>query len=160
VRKYLTPKPYIMLGIVSLMLAVGIGLIAQRVILATEQSEGSTGVKYGFSIEEKYFVSKTTVKIWTSRGLNLKYELYPYTVESVSSRWLANNRAIYLDLRLKYHDSVPSVGTVKVIYDFQRGEIYINSPMSFGRIWDTSDRIERNWLSDEDFEMQLSRLDR
>jgi hypothetical protein len=141
------------LGAAGLTLAFGIGLITQRVILASEQSEGATGDKYGFRIEQEYFFPKTTLKFWTSRGLNLNYELYPYTVENVSSRWLADNRAIYLDLRVEYHDSVPSVGPVKVIYDFQRGAVYINSPMSFGRVWDASDRIEKNWMSENDFDL-------
>ncbi len=157
-KKYMTLKNYAMLAVAGLTLAVGIGLMTQRVILADEQSEWATGARYGFKIEQKYFISKTTLKFWTSRGLNLNYELYPYTVEDVSSRWLANNRAIYLDLRLKFHDSVPSVAAVKVIYDFQRGAVYINSPMSFGRIWNSSDQIERNWMSEDDFASELSRL--
>lgn len=156
---YMTTKNYVMLAVAGLTLAVGIGLMTQHVVLADERREESTGVRYGFRIEQKYFISKTTLKFWTSRGLNLNYELYPYTVEDVSSRWLANNRAIYLDLRLKYHDSVPAVSPVKVIYDFQRGAVYINSPMSFGRVWDPGDRIERNWMTDDDFESELSRLD-
>jgi len=152
------PKIYMLLGTLGLTLAVGIGLMSRRVIVAGEESEAATGIKYGFRIEERYFISKTTLQIWTSRGLNLNYELYPYTVENASSQWLANNRAIYLDLRLKYHDSVPSVAPVKIIYDFQRGEVYISSPMSFGRVWDAGYRIERNWMSEDDFEKELSRL--
>lgn len=155
----MTGKIYATLGIAVLTLVVGIGIMRHRLIAAGEQSEGGTGVKYGFRIEGQYFFSKTTLKFWTSRGLNLNYELYPYTVEDVSSRWLANNRAIYLDLRLKYHDSVPSVAPVKVIYDFQRGSVYINSPMNLGRVWDPDDRIERNWMSEDDFRSELSRLD-
>jgi hypothetical protein len=152
-------KHYAMLAFAGLTLAVGVGLMKQRVILADERSEGSTGLGYGFRIEQKYFISKTTLKFWSARGLSLDYELYPYTVENASSRWLANNRAIYLDLRLRYHDSVPSVAPVKIIYDFQRGAVYINSAMSFGCGWDPGDRIERNWMSDDDFASELSRLD-
>ena len=154
----MTLKNYAMLAVAGLTLAVGIGLMTQRVILVDERSEGPTGVRYGFRIEQKYLISKTTLKFWTARGLNLNYELYPYTVEDVSSHWLANNRAIYLELRLKYHDSVPSVAPVKVIYDFQRGAVYINSPTNFGRVWDP-DRIDKNWINDDDFASELSRLD-
>jgi hypothetical protein len=63
---------------------------SKHVIVTGEQIETPSGARYGYKIEQNYFRPKTTLSIWTSRGLNIHYGLYPYTVEEVvENRWLS-----------------------------------------------------------------------
>jgi len=53
--------------------------------------------------------------------MQLQYELPKMLVESVSEdRWLAGDRAIYMNFRLKPADDPTATGTsLRIIYDFQ-----------------------------------------
>ena len=71
--------------------------------------------------------------------MQLEYELPKTLVEKVSEdRWLAGDRAIYLSFRLKPLDDPGATGSLlRLLYDFQRGDLYINSPLQLWRAPDS-----------------------
>lgn len=80
------------------------------------------------------------------------YDLPALTVDKVvEQRWLKNDAAIYLDLQIKYHDSLISVHPAKVIYDFHRGEVHTYSQFTLWRLWNEKNKAE-DWMSDPEFD--------
>lgn len=86
------------------------------------------------------------------------YDFGSLTVEKVvEERWLKNDLAIYLNLEIKYHDSVVSVHPARLIYDFHRGEMHTASGFTLWRIWNEKNRSE-DWMTDDEFNAILNRL--
>lgn len=126
-----------------------------------ERRDPLTEARYGYEVEQNYFIDKVHLSIWNSQGVNLGYELTPFRVEKVSERrWLAQDRAVYLNLQLRVSDSAPSTVFAQIIYDFQKGAVYIRSPLTFGRTWNGNDPVSKNWMSEDEFRSVLSSLDR
>jgi len=160
VRKFIIPL---------LPLAIGLfGIIAllvwnARFTLASgEKSDDLGRYTYRYKLEQNYVgTSGFRLTISTSRGMEFVYNSDGgLTVEEVvEQRWLKNDAAIYLNLQVKYHDSVVSVHPVRLIYDFHRGEIYTSSDFTLWRNFDKT-HDPKDWMSDTEFDAVLSRLER
>jgi len=76
-------------------------------------------------------------------------------------RWLAGDRAIYLNFRLRPLNSSGAEGEhVQVLYDFQRGELYVASALA---LWRGQDFLGggnpgKHWLTDEEFQQIVKRI--
>jgi hypothetical protein len=86
-------------------------------------------------------------------------DLMPLEVDKiVEQRWLASGRALYLDLLLKSPQAIgadgqPEAKPAKIIYDYQRGELYVTSPL---HLWRTA-ASEGRWMNEEEFGGVLAR---
>ena len=118
---------------------------------------------WGYRLEQYHVSNQAVLTITGSWGMQLEYELPKMLVESVSEdHWLAGDRAIYLNFRLKPVDDPTATGTpLRLIYDYQRGQLYINSPLQLWRAPDYQNGDPaRNWLTDAEFQSAITRLER
>ena len=91
------------------------------------------------------------------RQFEANFYLPRFTIEKVEDeRWLSNGSVIYLNVKVKSHDSMQSVGSLKMIYDFHRGEMYTSSPFTIFRFWNEKNSYQA-WLSEPDFKAILTR---
>jgi hypothetical protein len=137
---------------------------AKYTVTSGERRDDFAGVSYGYRIEQYYFWNSMRLVIWQkygiNYGMNLVYDLPALTVDKVvEERWLKNNAALYLNLQIKYHDSMPSVDYAKVIYDFHKGEMHTSSGYTLWRIWNEKNKTE-DWMSESEFEKTLSQFNR
>lgn len=120
------------------------------------------GSCWGYQLDQYGFSKRTRLTISGSWGLHLEYELPRMLVERANDdRWLATDRAIYLNLRLKPFNDPTAPGTlVKLIYDFQRGELYVTSPLQLWRAPDNqSGNPARNWLTESEFRRVVTEIE-
>lgn len=88
-------------------------------------------------------------------------DLMPLAVDKVvEQRWLASGRALYLYLLLKSPQAIgadgqPEAKPAKIIYDYQRGELYVASPL---HLWRTA-ASEGRWMNEEEFGGVLARYE-
>ena len=99
--------------------------------------------------------------IWLERGAYRQMEANFYlprlTIEKVEDRrWLSSDAVIYLSLRVKNHDSLSSVDSLKMIYDFHRGEMFTSSKFTLFRFWNEKHHAE-GWMTETEFNAVLSR---
>lgn len=145
--------------VVILSLILTVVVYAKREVADGERRDALTEARYGYKVEQGYFVSRVYLSIWNTLGVSLNYVLNSCVVEKViEQRWLAQDRAIFLNLQVKSSDSAPTVSHVRIVYDFHKGAIYINSPLTFGRVWNQATPVDKNWMSDEEFQAVLSGL--
>jgi hypothetical protein len=133
---------------------------AKFTVSSGEKIDGFTGVRYGYKLEQYYFRRGFRFSLWNAQAMVQEYDLSALTVEKATEeRWLSNDGAIFLNLEIKYHDSVPSLHPVKIIYDFQRGELYTLSGLTLWRTWNRKEPIDKNWMTDSEFQAVLTRLE-
>ena len=134
--------------------------LSRSTIAFTQKCGG--GQCWGYQVDQYQVSRRTRLTIFGSWGLHLQYELPKMIVERANEdRWLANDRAIYMNLRLKPLDDLGALGThVQILYDYQRGEIYITSPLQLWRAPDyRSGDLGRNWMSETDFDAAVRRIE-
>lgn len=155
----------IQISLLIAILLVGVTLVvwnAKYTVVAAEKNDSFSGVTYGYSVQQYYFWNSMRLTVWNSRGGSYQmysgYDFGSLTVEKVvEERWLKNDLAIYLNLEIKYHDSVVSVHPARLIYDFHRGEMHTASGFTLWRIWNEKNRSE-DWMTDDEFNAILNRL--
>lgn len=94
--------------------------------------------------------------------MQLEYDLPKMAVEKASEdRWLADDRALYLTLRLKpLEDPQAPPAPLQLLYDFQRGQLYITSPLQLWRAPDyQSGNPGRNWITEAEFQSVLTKIE-
>lgn len=131
-------------------------------VTSGKKFDSFSGVSYGYQVEQYYFWNCTRLTIWNRRGLF--YQIYAVhdfpslTVENVvEERWVKNDLAIYLNLEIRYHDSIESVHPFRMIYDFHRGEMHTSSEFTLWRIWNENNKTE-DWMTEGEFDAILNRL--
>jgi hypothetical protein len=120
------------------------------------------GFCWGYQLQQHKFSKQTTLQFTGTWGLDLRYALPKAQFERVNEdRWLANDRAIYLNFRLKPLNNPNGDGEhVQVLYDFQRGELYVASALQLWRAQDYQGggNPGKNWLTDEEFQRVVKRI--
>lgn len=156
-RKYAL---YILLASVPLFCLIALLAWEARFTVASGTMWDDLGYfSYHYSIQQTYFRNSFRLRLWTSRGMEFTHEELQLTVEEVlDQRWINNGAAIYLNLRVKSHESMPSESSIKVIFDFHRGEIYTNSRYTLWRNFDKR-HDSKDWMSEAEFDAILQRLD-
>jgi hypothetical protein len=140
--------------------AVLLSKVLARTTIAFGQKCGA-GNCWGYRLEQYHSSNQAVLTITASWGMQLEYDLPKMLLERVSEdRWLAGDRAIYLNFRLKPMDDPGARGVpLRMLYDFQRGAMYLNSPLELWRAPDyQSGKPERNWLTEAEFQSVLARI--
>lgn len=147
-------------------LAIGLSLVSVVVVwnarftVASDQRSDDFGrYSYGYRIEKYYVRNTFRLTFWSTRGMEFVHKQGQMTIEAVEQRWLKNDAAIYLNLQIKYHDSVVSTGPARIIFDFHRGEIHTSSHYTLWRNFDNAHKGE-DWMSDTEFDEVLSKLEK
>ena len=149
-------------------MVAALGLAAVFLVLKLAHSTVAFGQKcgagncWGYRLEQYRFSNQSVLTITGSWGMQLEYDLPRMLVERVSEdRWLAGDRAIYLNFRLRRADDPAAAGApLRLLYDFQRGELYINSPLQLWRAPDyQGGNPGRNWLTDGEFQSVLTSIE-
>ncbi len=131
-----------------------------------EKRDPSTQSKWGYSLERYTFRDRFRLKLWNDQRISemrFSYEgpahwKMPVVVEQ---RWLSGDRAIYLNLELGFENSLPESRTpTKIIYDFDRGQLYL-----FGQYWLWRRHPERHnsrerWMTEQEFQEVMRSLER
>ena len=88
-----------------------------------------------------------------------EYELPRTLLERAGEdRWLAGDRAVYLNFLATPADDPSAQGTpLRLLYDFQRGQLYINSAQHAPDSHN-GDATE-NWLSEEEFQSAVTQIE-
>jgi len=116
---------------------------------------------WGYELSRHRISGATTLRFWGSWGLEISYPLPRGRVERMSDHWLATDRAIVLDLRWRAGDGpAEPYQPLHVLYDFQRGELMLQSPMAAWRLPDyRSGKPGKNWLTEEQFRAAAGRIE-
>ena len=141
--------------------AVVLSRVLQHKTIAFSQKCGG-GNCWGYRLEQYAFSKQTVLTISATWGLQLEYDLPKMSVEKASEeRWLADDRALYLNLRLKpLEDPQAPPSPLQLLYDFQRGQLYMTSPLQLWRSPDyQSGNPGRNWMSEAEFQSVLTRIE-
>ncbi len=149
-------------------MAAALGLAAVLLIMVLVHNTIAYGQKcnatncWGYQLEQYRFSNETILTISGTWGLHLEYRLPRMRVERVNEdRWLATDRAIHLNFRLKpFKDTAAAGETLQILYDFQRGEMYVTSRMQLWRAPDSqSGNPAKSWLTETEFQGVLTRLE-
>lgn len=140
---------------------IGVGAVV-FVVLASRNTAGSSqrcggNHCWGYRLEQYRFVNRTTLTLWSTWGLDLRYELPVRNIERVyQDRWLSTDRAVYLNLRFKPKlDPAASGDRVRIVYDFERGSLNVASTLT---LWRLPERA-KNWMTDDEFDRLLISLE-
>ena len=138
--------------------AVAVVFLARESIASGQRCEGR--YCWGYKLDEYEFQNKDRLRFWGNWGLDIRYDL-PLTdiQKETEDRWLGD-RAVYLDLLFRpKNDSSAAPTRVRILYDFQRGELYLNAPLQLWRAPDyRSNNPGRNWMTDSQFDAQVEAL--
>jgi len=117
---------------------------------------------WGYRLDQSRFVAKTSLTFWNASGLKLEYALPPGVIVPVDQdRWLGNGRAIYLNFRIQRVANSKEFGDhLRIVYDFERGTLYVASPLALWRNGDShSPEVGHNWLTDDQLDGVLIQID-
>lgn len=131
---------------------------AKYAVISDERTD-NFGNSYGYKIEKYVFWNSSKLTIWNQHSHFYRmysiYNLSSLTVEEVvENKWLKNDAAIYLNLKIKYHDSVVSVSPTRIIYDFHRGELHTSSGFTLWRFFDDKND-SKDWMNEDEFDAVL-----
>ena len=148
--------------IAAALAGIGVGAVSFAVYVASDTAGFSQkcGGSYcwGYKLEQYRFLRRNTLTFWGTWGLHLQYELPAMNIERMNEdRWLDADRAVYLSLRFKPISDPNAAGErVRILYDFQRGDLNVASALPLWRVADfRSGTPRRNWLTDEEFDRLL-----
>jgi hypothetical protein len=153
---------FILLGAVAVLAVLVFAWFGRYTVMSGEKQAVNSGNRYGYEVDKYFCWNTTRLRIWRKAYIGYEmdavYEFPQLTVERiVDEKWFKNDMAIYLNLDVKYHDSLVSVHPVRVIYDFNRGEMHTSSRYTLWRIRNGKDNNDR--MTDDEFNSILNRLD-
>ncbi len=130
------------LAVLLLIGALIVGLFAylylKQKIASGERN--SAQASWGYTVEQYQFRNRMRLNLWSDSSLFSGSSDATFDLDQVSviklteERWLADSRAVYLNLVVNAANKLGAEQTAKVIYDFQRGEMYTFSPVDLWRV--------------------------
>ena len=114
---------------------------------------------WGYSVDQYRFRDRMRLNLWSDSSMFSAASDATFDLDSVSvskmveERWIDNGRAVHLNLLVK---SGGKEQPAKLIYDFQRGEMYTSSPLDLWRA--PSEPTKNLKMSEEEFQAVLNRL--
>ena len=126
--------------------------------LATGERNNSQAT-WGYSVDQYRFRDRMRLNLWSDSSMfsaasDATFDLNSVSVSKmVEERWIENGRAVLLNLLVK---SDGKEQPAKLIYDFQRGEMYTTSPLD---LWRAPGEPNKNLkMTEEEFQAVLNRL--
>ena len=116
---------------------------------------------WGYRLDHYEFRKLVLLNFWNDRRLTITYELPDMIIERVSDdQWLSGDRALFLNLGLKpTDDSAAEWSRTRILYDFQTGQIFLDSTLQLWRVADyRSGDGSKNWLTPTQFDAALEAL--
>lgn len=115
---------------------------------------------WGYKLDEYDFQKGGVLRFWGTWGLDIRYKLPNMDVEKVTDDTWLGDRAVYLNLLFRPKNDSSAEGTrVRIVYDFQRGELYVNSSLQLWRVPDYRAANPRaNWMTESQFDAELAAL--
>lgn len=102
--------------------------------IAVEEKAGLGGA-FGYRLKSPVAGVDDLALAFSGPGFSIQLESPGYSLNRVlDSRWLCEDRAVYLSIDVKRHYSSYWLDeTVKAVFDFERGNLYtLNSPWRYG----------------------------
>jgi hypothetical protein len=133
-------------------------------VAAGEKSDKQNTASWGYRLQRYRFRDRYKLDIWHYQRfseMEISHEgpAFWKTPEVIEQRWLAGDRAIYLNLGLGLENSLPQSRTpTRIIYDFDRGEIYLFSPYWLWRRPSEVHGSWERWMTEQQFEEVLQSL--
>ena len=154
--------------LVSVAVVAGIVLVVwhAKITVATEQRKNDSGeASWGYELKQYRFRNRGLLTIWNRMGrydTNLSYELPSFfdPPKVIESRWLSSDTALYLSFSINLADSQRVQSTVKLIYDFENGNLY--SPQG-AQMWagiKPGPTTRSNPMTESEFQAKLDYLAR
>lgn len=148
------------IGVLIVLAGFGVALVylARESISSGQRCGGQ--YCWGYSLDQYDLRHKDRLRFWGSWGLDIRYDLPDMNVEKINEdRWLAD-RAVYLNLMFHpKNDSAAPGYHVRIVYDYQRGELYVVSPLQLWRAPDyRSGNPSANWMTDSQFDAEVEAL--
>jgi hypothetical protein len=114
---------------------------------------------WGYSVDQYRFRDRMRLNLWSDSSMfsaasDATFDLNSVSVSKiVEEKWIDNGRAVLLNLLVK---SGGKEQPAKLIYDFQRGEMYTASPLD---LWRAPSEPGKNLkMNEEEFQATLNRL--
>ena len=114
---------------------------------------------WGYSVDQYLFRDRMRLNLWSDSSMfsvasDATFDLNSVSVSKmVEERWIDNGRAVHLNLLVK---SGGKEQPAKLVYDFQRGEMYTSSPLD---LWRAPGEPNKNVkMTEEEFQVVLNRL--
>lgn len=162
----MTPFIRRILLIAAFVAAAGVGTVLAVLFLSTNTigfaQKCAGNACWGYQLDQYSYSKRTVLTIKGSWGLHLEYQLPRMIVQRANEdRWLATDRALYLNLRCKPLNDPNAAGTpVRLIYDFQQGLMYVSSPLQLWRAKDSqTGDASKTWLTETEFQRVISRIE-
>jgi hypothetical protein len=135
---------------------------SQIYTVAQGERNNSLGTAYGYKIENYRYVHRMRITIWEKLGpstiMNSVYELPQFSIEGVNrTDWIKSDGAIYLKFRVVDHLSLDTIHSVRLIYDYHLGQMYITSDLALWRIWNR-ELSKDDWITEKEFDETLAEL--
>jgi hypothetical protein len=135
---------------------------SQIYTVAQGERNNSLGTTYGYKIENYRYVHRMRITIWEKLGsstiMNSVYELPQFSIDGVNrTDWIESDGAIYLKFRIVDHLSLDTIHSVRLIYDYHIGQMYITSDLTLWRIWNR-DLSKDDWITEKEFDDTLAEL--
>lgn len=135
---------------------------SQTYTVAQGERNNGLGTAYGYKIENYRYSQGMRITVWAKLGQNYimksTYEMPRLTVDKIGrNEWIKSDGAIYLALKIIDNSSLNSIHSMRLIYDFHTGQMYVTSDLALWRIW--SNNLSRNdWISENEFDKILAEL--
>ena len=121
------------LPILAVAVATWIVLIvwyAKTTVSAEHRKNSSGEASWGYELDQYRFRNRGLLTIWNRMEryeTNLYYEMPSFfdPPQVIESRWLSSDTALYLVFSINLADSQRFQSTVKMIYDFETGNLYL-----------------------------------
>ena len=128
-------------------------------VASDRKEDGSNGSDYGYRIERRLGGRASFRVTIDSDRMQLRIEAPAFQLLRVAEqKWFCDDRVLYLHLAAEYRDSgVPTDGTTKIAYDFERGELASYSPSHTWTIW-AKTSVRPRTLTEADFQARLERM--
>jgi hypothetical protein len=150
-------RKLLIIGIIAGVLAAASGIITyltSKQSLASSNRKDEFGADIGYQIDQYRYRDRSRLTFTSGSGSSLVYNLSPLLIDKIEQQsWLENGRVIYVSLLVKPNSKAPA-SPARIIYDFHRGETYINSPLNLTRPASSSDR----WMNEAEFDGLLARF--
>ncbi len=140
--------------------ALASGLFSDYVVRKTvaKGERNNAQASWGYSVDQHRLWNRLRLELWSDSSMfssasDATLDLNNVSVNKIGEeRWLADGRAVFLHLLVNADGKEQSA---KVIYDFQRGEMYTSSPVD---LWRVPSAPNQNFkMNDEEFQAVLNK---